>query len=206
MPLTLSPLLADRFTRIMAMLCDIIAHEGARRRFEGRLTVLIHTYVRRLARRFVARATTPPHKREGVPLGPRPTPTTAAAPRARPAPPPGTADGAADGPRLPRGQAWLVKLMQPTVAGFGQLRALLAEPEVVALLAARPNLLRILAPLYNAMAYPPEPRIGPPRRPRPAPANPAPKPPRKPRKRKFRFSRREDLLFRLRMGKPIFAD
>ena len=33
-------------------------------------------------------------------------------------------------------------------------------------------------------------------------ANPAPKPPRKPRKRKFRFSRREDLLFRLRMGKP----
>ena len=212
MPLTLSPLLADRFTRIMAMLCDIIAHEGARRRFEGRFTVLIHTYVRRLARRFVARATTPPHKREGVPRGPRPTPTpdTAAAPRARPAPPPGaadgTADGTADGPRLPRGQAWLVKLMQPTVVGFGQLRALLAEPEVVALLAARPNLLRILAPLYNAMAYPPEPRIGPPRRPRPAPANPAPKPPRKPRKRKFRFSRREDLLFRLRMGKPIFAD
>ena len=86
---------------------------------------------------------------------------------------------------------------------------------MVALLAARPALLRILGPLYNAMAYPPEPRLGVPRprKPEPDPANadatgtgatgaPA-KPPRKPRKRKFRFSRREDLLFRLRMGKPI---
>jgi hypothetical protein len=59
------------------------------------------------------------------------------------------------------------------------------------------------------MAYPPEPRIGVRRRkPEPDPANPdatgtQAKPPRKPRRRKFRFSRREDLLFRLRMGKPI---
>ena len=32
MSLTLSPVLADRFTRIMAMLCAIIAEHGARRR------------------------------------------------------------------------------------------------------------------------------------------------------------------------------
>ena len=127
-------------------------------------------------------------------------------PRAARVPP----QGSAEGPRLPRGQAWLVKMMQPTIGALSQLKALLAAPEVVALLAARPNLLRILAPLYNAMAYPPEPRIGARRRkPEPDPANPdatgtdAAKPPRKPRRRKFRFSRREDLLFRLRMGKPI---
>jgi hypothetical protein len=104
-----------------------------------------------------------------------------------------------------------VKLMQPSIHAFSQLKALLREPEVLALLAARPYLLRILAPLHNAMAYPPEPRIGVPRRrkPEPDPANPdatgtdAAKPPRKLRPRKFRFSRREDLLFRLRMGKPI---
>jgi hypothetical protein len=98
-------------------------------------------------------------------------------------------------------------MMQPSISAFSQLKALLAEPEVVALLAARPNLLRILAPLYNAMAYPPEPRIGVRHR-KPEPANAdatgaQAKPPRKPRRRKFRFSRREDLLFRLRMGKPI---
>jgi hypothetical protein len=107
-----------------------------------------------------------------------------------------------------------VKLMQPSIHAFSQLKALLREPEVVALLAARPYLLRILAPLYNSMAYRPEPRIGVRRRkPEPDPTNPdatgtdatgaQAKPPRKPRRRKFRFSRREDLLFRLRMGKPI---
>jgi hypothetical protein len=60
------------------------------------------------------------------------------------------------------------------------------------------------------MGYPPERCIGVRRRkPAPDPANAdatgtLAKPPRKPRRRKFRFSRREDLLYRLRMGKPIF--
>ena len=214
MPLILSPVLADRFTRIMAMLCGMIAEHGARRRSEDRLAFVIQAYVRQLARRFLARATALPGPRENVPRGPRAPVAQPAAPRVPP-----------EGPQLPRGQAWLVKMMQPSIAAFSQLKALLREPEVVALLAARPNLLRILGPLYNSMAYPPEPRMGVPRRRKPAPdpANPdaagtdasgtgatgtgatgtQAKPPRKPRKRKFRFSRREDLLFRLRMGKPI---
>ena len=204
MPLILSPVLADRFTRIMAMLCGMIAEHGARRRSEDRLAFVIQAYVRQLARRFLARATALPGPRENVPRGPRAPVAQPAAPRVPP-----------EGPQLPRGQAWLVKMMQPSIAAFSQLKALLREPEVVALLAARPNLLRILGPLYNSMAYPPEPRMGVPRRrkPEPDPANPdatgtgatgtQAKPPRNPRKRKFRFSRREDLLFRLRMGKPI---
>ena len=209
MSLTLSPALADRFTRIMAMLCTIIAEHAARRRSEDRLAFVIQAYVRQLARRFLARATALPGPRENVPRGPRAPAAQPAAPRARPVPP----QGPAEGPRLPRGQAWLVKRMQPSIAAFSQLKALLREPEMVALLAARPNLVRILGPLYNAMAYPPEPRMGVPRRRKPDPANAdaagadadgaQAKPPRKPRKRKFRFSRREDLLFRLRMGKPI---
>ena len=209
MPLILSPVLADRFTRIMAMLCGMIAEHGARRRSEDRLAFVIQAYVRQLARRFLARATALPGPRENVPRGPRAPVAQPAAPRAPP-----------EGPQLPRGQAWLVKMMQPSIAAFSQLKALLREPEVVALLAAQPNLLRVLGPLHNSMAHPPEPRMGVPRRRKPAP-DPAnldatgtdasgtgatgtqAKPPRKPRKRKFRFSRREDLLFRLRMGKPI---
>ena len=216
MPLILSPVLADRFTRIMAMLCGMIAEHGARRRSEDRLAFVIQAYVRQLARRFLARATALPGPRENVPRGPRAPVAQPAAPRV----PPEGPRLPPEGPQLPRGQAWLVKRMQPSIAAFSQLKALLREPEVVALLAARPNLLRILAPLHNSMAYPPEPRMGVPRRrkPEPDPANPdaagtdasgtgatgtQAKPPRKPRKRKFRFSRREDLLFRLRMGKPI---
>ena len=214
MPLTLPPVLADRFTRIIAMLCEIVTTQGMRQRRDGRLTILIYIYVRQVARRFLDRATAPPGPRENVPRGPRiPAPgAPTAAPRTRRVPP--------EGPQLPRGQAWLVKMMQPSVSAFSQLKALLSEPEFVALLAARPNLVRLLAPLYNAIACPPEPRMSVRRRrkPEPAPANADPanpdatgtdpagaqaKPPRKPRRRKFRFSRREDLLFRLRMGKPI---
>ena len=60
MPLILSPVLADRFTRIMAMLCGMIAEHGARRRSEDRLAFVIQAYVRQLARRFLARATALP--------------------------------------------------------------------------------------------------------------------------------------------------
>jgi len=124
---------------------------------------------------------------------------------------------------LPRGRAWLLKLMQPTASSLSQLMALLSEPEVTALLLARPQLARILRPLCHALSMPPLPCFPPPRRRKPAPAsdpaNPADpeadpagaagaagaaaKPPRKPRRRKLRFRRHEDVLFRLRMGTPL---
>ena len=59
MPLTLPPVLADRFTRIIAMLCEIVTTQGMRQRRDGRLTILIYIYVRQVARRFLDRATAP---------------------------------------------------------------------------------------------------------------------------------------------------
>ena len=82
MPLVLSPALADRFARIMAMLCTIIAEHAARRRSEDRLAFVIQAYVRQLARRFLARATALPGPRENVPRGPRALAAQPAAPRA----------------------------------------------------------------------------------------------------------------------------
>jgi hypothetical protein len=106
--------------------------------------------VRQLARRFLARATALPGPRESVPRGPRAPAAQPAAPRAPRVPPQGAPEGSPQGaperPQLPRGQAWLVKMMQPSIHAFSQLKALLREPEVVALLAARPYRLRILAP------------------------------------------------------------
>ena len=87
---------------------------------------------------------------------------------------------------------------------------LLCDPEVAALLVAHRSLARTLRPLCNALSMPPLPCLAAPRRrkPEPDPANPdatgfLAKPPRKPRRRKFRFRRNEDLLFHLRMGKPV---
>ena len=44
----------------MALLCEIIAEQAARRRCEDRLAFVIRAYVRQLARRFLARATALP--------------------------------------------------------------------------------------------------------------------------------------------------
>jgi len=50
--------------------------------------------------------------------------------------------------RLPAGKAWLIKALGWEAVGFGsQLRTLLAEPEMAALLAALPRAQRVLRPL-----------------------------------------------------------
>ena len=50
--------------------------------------------------------------------------------------------------RLPRGRGWLVRALGWEAAGYGsQLQALLAEPEIVALLAELPAVGRVLRPL-----------------------------------------------------------
>jgi len=58
-------------------------------------------------------------------------------------------------PRLPHKFAWLVRLV-PEAACYGsQLRHLLAEPEMAALLAASPQARRLLRPLCRMLAVPP---------------------------------------------------
>ena len=50
--------------------------------------------------------------------------------------------------RLPSGKAWLVKALGWEAAGYGsQLQALMQEPEMVALLATVPGVVRVLRPL-----------------------------------------------------------
>ena len=226
MPLTLSPAMADRFSRIIALLYEIVADQGVLRLRNGPLTILIYNRIRRWAGRFLARATVPPRRGETTPRAPR----APAAPR-----PPqgmsqemsqGTSRGIgvggtgvlADAPHLPRGRGWLVKLMQPTAFPLSQLVALLSEPEVAALLLARPQLARLLRPLCHALSMQPLPCLAAAPRRKPAldptipdPATPdsesgpaeAPAHPPRCRPRTLPFRRNEDLLFRLRMGTPL---
>ena len=226
MPLTLSPAMADRFSRIIALLYEIVAEQGVMQLRNGPLTILIYNRIRHWAGRFLARATVPPRRGENTPRAPR----KPAAPCPRPPPgigqgvslgsPVGTPVGTgvlADAPHLPRGRGWLVKLMQPTAFSQSQLMALLSEPEVTALLLARPQLARLLRPLCRALSMPPLPCLAAPRRtPAPEAENPdtantdagalpagAPAHPPRCRPRKLPFRRNEDLLFRLRMGTPL---
>jgi len=227
--LILPPALVDRFSGIVAFLCELVAEQGVRQWHDGRLTILIYNRIQRVARRFLARATVPPRAGEDRPRARH----TRAAPRPRPW---GTeteggtvgaiALGAAER-QLPTGRAWLLKLMRPTDSVRSQLMALLSEPEVAALLLARPHLARLLRPLCHALSIPPMPGLAPPRRRLPpldladhdaagadpadapggaigGPTGTAPAAP-PPRRRRFLFRRNEDLLFRLRMGTPLPA-
>ena len=214
-PLTLSPALADRFARIIALLYEIVAEQGVMRLRDGPLTLLIYNRIRRWTGQFLARATVPPRPGENTRRAPRPRSALPSVTHPSAPPPPAAP---ARGPRLPRGHAWLLRLMQPTAMSLSQLMALLHEPEVTALLLARPHLSRLLGPLCYALGMPPLPFMPAPRRSKPAPeaANPtdttgadptAPtaKPPNHWPPRKFPFRRNEDLLFRLRMGTPLPA-
>ena len=78
--------------------------------------------------------------------------------------------------RLPGGRGWLVKALGWEAAGYGsQLQALLAEPEMQALLAAMPGMARVLRPVCRmllleevaAVALPVRVRVRPERAPKP---------------------------------------
>ena len=57
--------------------------------------------------------------------------------------------------RFPAGRGWLVKALGWEAAGYGsQLQTLLAEPEMVALLAALPAVGRVLRPLGRMLGVP----------------------------------------------------
>jgi len=84
--------------------------------------------------------------------------------------------------RLPRSQAWLIRLLPGEAASYGcQLQALLADPAMAALLAAAPEAGRILRPLCRLLAIAPEGLLALPSTagkpaPKPRPAKPAPPP------------------------------
>ena len=108
-----------------------------------------------------------PHRRAGHPRRrPHRRRHTASRHRARASPRPSRPPPL----RLPRGYAWVVRLVPGTAAYGTQLQALLAEPEM-ACLAEAPSMRRLLNPLRQMLGLP-----KPPPRPSPRPAAATPRP------------------------------
>ena len=150
---------AAHFARLIAMLCEAVGariESPARPGLAGPLIILIWTRLRRLAGRVTRLAArveagtlTPPRNR------------TAAARTPLPRTPPRM--------KLPRGFAWLVRLVPASSCGAGQVQALLADPEMEALIAAAPQIGRSLRPLCHMLGVRPPPILR-----RPPPASPTP--------------------------------
>jgi hypothetical protein len=154
-PLT-PPAPADRFARLIEGLCQAIAARGAASGLAVPLMVLIWSRLRRMAARFARLAD---RVRAGT------LPRRAARRSGKSGPPP---------PRLPGNFAWLVRLVPQAAAGGSQLRHLLADPEMAELLAAAPQMGRILRPLCRMLGVRPPPGpLAPPPRPRAPPSQPA---------------------------------
>ena len=204
--------LADRFGMIIGLLRKGMADPRARRPLDQPRVLLLWNRLGRLAQRvaaLIALATqpgglvTPPPRVRRKPAPPAdraaPSPDAAslgalAAQGAPPAPPPPSKPARLCFPRRP---GWLCAVSIDTVAAGSQLQYLLNDPEMVALLAATPALVRLLRPLCRMLAVvvPGTP---------PAPERPrAPRAPRPPRPRKWRPGRRVDLMALVGMGRTI---
>ena len=164
--------LAHWLTLIVGGLQKAAAARAGRDHAVAPLVMPLWTRLARLTARFdalVARLTAGhlPAERPAAPARPRTR-------SARKAP--------AAGLRLPRGRAWLIRLLPGEAASYGcQLQALLADLQMAALLAAAPEAGRILRPLCRLLAIAPEGSLALPSAagkpaPTPRPAKPAPPP------------------------------
>jgi hypothetical protein len=145
-----------RFTALIARLCELIARHGHLRRIAGPLVVLIWRRVRGAARQvegLLARLRAGQLRRYPA----RRTPRPAVTPRRPPSP-----------PAFPTEPAWLIRLIPETAVSAVHLRAMLADPDIPALLEAAPQLRRALRPLCRMLD------VSLPRRPTPAQPEPPP--------------------------------
>jgi hypothetical protein len=183
MPAT-PPAPADRFARLIEGLCRAVAARGGRGGLAGPLVILIWTRLRGILARISAlaeRIATGRYRQRHALRRPRPGPRRP--PLRRP---------------LPQSMAWLIRLVPEAAAGASQLRHLLADPDMAALLAAAPQMRRLLRPLCRMLgvrpppglltpppaappAAPPAPRRPAAERPPPGAAPPGRPPPRPPR-------------------------
>lgn len=148
---------AATLVAIIDLLCRAIAARGRGGVLGGLSVILIWTRLRRLGARFARLAARIDAGRDI----PRPRP---AAPRPNRRRPP---------QRLPRGRAWLLRLVPEAAAGASQVQTLLATPEMAALIEASPRTGRLLRPLCRTLGVTLPPALILP--PRPArPAGPAP--------------------------------
>ncbi len=157
--------LSDRFVAILEGLYQSTART-VRDPVSGLLILLICGRLRRITRRFASLAA----RYAAGTLRPLRTPSTEPPAPGRHPPPPRDP--------LPRGYAWLIRLV-PGAANFGsQLTYLLSQPEMAAMIAEVPQMSRLLRPLCRALAAHPTPPL-PPDPPRARP----PRPPRPPREK-----------------------
>ncbi len=139
---------AERFARLIEAMCRALAAHGLRRGLPGPLTVLIWQRLRAIALRFAARLArgravrpasgrtrpTPPQPAEQAPPPERPK-----RPRVR---------------LLPENFAWLSRLLPEVTFATGELRRLLDEADMQALIASGPHTGRALRPLCRMLAIP----------------------------------------------------
>ena len=152
MPHATPPAPAERLTLIITLLCRAVAARGPGGLLAAPLVRLIWSRLSRLAARVGRLAA---RIEAGTPPAP---PRKPAARPSRPRPP----------LRLPRGAAWLVRLVPEAAAGASQLQYLLAEPEMAELIAASPQMGRLLRPLCRMLGVAPPPDIA-----KPSPVAPA---------------------------------
>ncbi len=154
--------LSDRFTAILESLYRATA-AALRVPLPGPLILLICARLRRIEARFAALAA----RYAAGTLRPLRTPTTE--PRTTGSHPPPPKDP------LPRGYAWLIRLV-PGAANFGtQLQYLLSQPEMAEMIAAVPRMATLIRPLCRALAAEPTPKL-PPDPPRARPPRQTPDP------------------------------
>ncbi len=154
---TAPPAPAERFARLIEGLCRAIAARGVAGRLAVPLIVLLWARLRRTAARVAMLAA---RLRAGtLPAG------CARRRSGRSGPPPR---------RLPRGFAWLVRLVPEAACSASQLQHLLGEPEMAALIAAAPQMRRMLRPLCRMLGvHPPPGLLAPPQARRAPPSRPA---------------------------------
>jgi len=100
-------------------------------------------------------------------------------------------------PRLPGNAGWLAGMSCSVGCSASQLRHLLTDPEMLALLRASPAVLQLLRPLFRMLGVDLPAEFQPPQ-------SAEPKRPRRLRRRLWRPpSRRSDMLLLLRMGTPL---
>ena len=129
----------------MKGLCDAVAARGGRGGLAGPLVILIWGRLSRMAVRF-ARLTA------RVAAG-------TAAPRRRASPRKATARPRPPYQRLSRRFAWLPPVVPGAAAYGSQLQYLMADPEMAALIAAAPQMGRILRPLCRLLGVRPPPGL-----------------------------------------------
>ena len=164
---------AERFLRIVDDLRKSVAESHARG-VSGALILLIWTHLGRVKLRFARLVASLRAGQLPAPRKPR-TPRAAADPSLPPR----------KAPLMPRGKSWLAALVGHWAAGYGgQIQYLLdTDPEMAALIAASPQLVRLLRPLCRALGADPVTLRLPPQPPKPRqPRKPRPPKPRQPRK------------------------